>query len=48
MKNTLIAALLLLPGLGSTQTQPAGRVLALAGDASLSRAGMTPVHTTPA
>lgn len=39
MKNTLIAALLLLPGLGSTQTQPAGRVLALAGDASLSRAG---------
>jgi hypothetical protein len=39
MKTILTAAFLLLPGLVAAQAQPAGRVLALAGEATLSRAG---------
>ena len=39
MKIALMLALLTLLGLGAARAQPAGRVLALAGDATLSRAG---------
>lgn len=39
MKTTLMFVLLMLLGLGAARAQPAGRVLALAGDATLSRAG---------
>lgn len=39
MKTVLMIVLLTLLGLGAARAQPAGRVLALAGDATLSRAG---------
>ena len=39
MKTKLLIVLLALLGLGAARAQPAGRVLALAGDATLSRAG---------
>ncbi len=39
MKTVLMLSLLTLLGLGAARAEPAGRVLALAGDATLSRAG---------